>query len=149
VALSRPGGIAAFALGAALAFALGSGGVFAPEADAFGSRSTLTVVRGAVAVSHDGFDFRSARLGDVIEAGDTVRTDAGAAAEITYVEGSSVRMDADTQIVVRSLRTDTDAGAVIAMMRTIERSWNVVTKLVSGGSRYDVRTPTSTASVRG
>jgi hypothetical protein len=149
VALSGPGGIAAFVLGAALAFVLGSGGVFAPEADAFGSRSTLTVVRGAVAVSHDGSDFHSARLGDVIEAGDTVRTDAGAAAEITYVEGSSVRMDADTQIVVRSRRTDTDAGTVIAMMRTMERSWNVVTKLVSGGSRYDVRTPTSTASVRG
>jgi hypothetical protein len=61
----------------------------------------------------------------------------------------SVRLEPDTQIVVESLRTEADSGTVIAMMRTIERSWNVVKKLVSGGSRYDVRTPTSTASVRG
>jgi hypothetical protein len=80
----------------------------------------------------------------VIAAGDTIRTGAGAAAEITYVEGSTVRIEADTQIVVESLPTSNNG-----VIQTLERSWLVVTKLISGGSRFEVRTPSSTASVRG
>jgi hypothetical protein len=147
--MSRPRTIAATVLVVALAFALGASTRLAPGADAIDSRSTLTLVAGSVVVSHDGSEFRSAREGDVIAAGDTIRTGTGAAAEITYVEGSSVRLEAATQIVVRGLRTENDGGTVFAMVQTIGRSWNVVTKLISGGSRYDVRTPSSTASVRG
>jgi hypothetical protein len=147
VAGSRPGGIAAIVLGAAVA--LGSSAVFAPKAPAIVALSTLTVVEGSVAVSHEGTEFHFARVGDVVAAGDTIRTATGGAAEITYFEGSSVRLEANTEIVVHGLRTDAAGGTVIATLRTIEHSWNVVTKLISGGSRYDVRTPTSTASVRG
>lgn len=147
MALSRPRTIAATVL--VVAFALGSSKLLAPDADAIDSRSTLTLVAGSVVVSHDGSEFRAAREGDVIAAGDTIRIGTGAAAEITYVEGSSVRLEADTQIVAQRLRTEQDGGTVVAMMQTIERSWNVVMKLVSGDSRYDVRAPSSTASVRG
>src|SRR5436190_22150646 len=147
--MSRPRNLAAIVLAVALALALGSSAVLAPEADAYVSRSALTLVAGSVLVSHDGASFKPAHEGDVIAAGDTIRTESGAAAEITYFEGSSVRLEADTQIVVESLRTEADGGTVIGMMQTLGRTWHVVTKLISGSSRYEVRTPSSTASVRG
>jgi len=149
VALSRSRNVAAVVLIVALALGFGSSAVLAPEADALVSRSTLTVVDGTVLVSHGGAEFTSARDGDVLAAGDRIRTAMGAAAEITYFEGSSVRLEADTEIVVESLRTEADGGTVIAMMQTLGRTWHVVTKLISGSSRYEVRTPSSTASVRG
>src|SRR5437773_10958827 len=147
--MPRPRNLAAIVLVVTLALALGSSAVLAPEADAHVSRTALTFVAGSVLLSHDGSEFNEAHEGDVIAAGDTIRTESGAAAEITYFEGSSVRLEADTQIVVESLRTEADGGTVIGMMQTLGRTWHVVTKLISGSSRYELRTPTSTASVRG
>jgi len=149
VALSRSRNVAAVVLIVALALGAGSSAVLAPGADALVSRSMLTVVDGAVLVSQGGAEFTSAREGVVLAAGDRIRTGAGAAAEITYFEGSSVRLEAETEIVVESLRTEADGGTVIGMMQTLGRTWHVVTKLISGSSRYEVRTPSSTASVRG
>jgi hypothetical protein len=149
VALSRSRTVAAIVLILALALGVGSSVVLAPEANAVVSVSTLTVVDGAVLISHAGAEFKSARLGDVLVAGDTIRTGNGGGAEITYFEGSSVRLEAQTEIVVERLRTEADGGTVIGMMQTLGRTWHVVTKLISGSSRYEVRTPSSTASVRG
>src|SRR5437773_1593369 len=147
--MSRPRTTALTVLVVALALGLGSSAVLAPEADAIVSISTLTVVDGSVLISHAGSGFTPAREGEVVAAGDTIRTESGAAAEITYFEGSSVRLEADTQIVVESLRSEADGGTVIGMMQTLGRTWHVVTKLISGSSRYDVHTPSPTASVRG
>jgi hypothetical protein len=128
----------------ALALGLGSSALLAPEASALVSVSTLTVVDGAVLISHDGAEFGPTRQGDVLVAGDTIRTGTGGAAEITYFDGSSVWVGADTEMVVASLHA-TDAAAV----QTFGRAWHAITKLISGGSRYEERTPSSTASVRG
>jgi hypothetical protein len=142
--MSRSRNVAAVVLLVVLALGLGATAMPAPERDALASSSTLTVVDGVVLIGHDGSDFSAVHEGDVIAAGDTIRTGAGAAAEITYVEGSTVRIEADTQIVVESLPTSNNG-----VIQTLERSWLVVTKLISGGSRFEVRTPSSTASVRG
>jgi hypothetical protein len=144
LALSRSRVAAAVVLIVALALGAGSSVVAAPEANAVVSASTLTVVDGAVVISHAGAEFTSAREGDVLVAGDTIRAGVGGAAEITYFEGSSVRVESNAEVVVEGRRTF-DHGPVQAL----ERVWHVVTKLVSGGSRYEVRTPSSTASVRG
>src|SRR5207247_10627799 len=97
--MSRPRNLAAIVLAVALALALGSSAVLAPEADAYVSRSALTLVAGSVLVSHDGSSFKPAHEGDVIAAGDTIGTESGAAAETTYFEGPGVRLEAATQIV--------------------------------------------------
>ncbi len=141
---SRSRKVAAIALIVALAFGVGSSAVLTTETDALVSVSTFIVVDGAVLVSHGGAEFTPARDGDVLAAGDTIRTGTGASAEITYFEGSSIRIEANAEIVVPSLRTS-DGGAV----RTLERAWHVVTKLIDGNSRYEMHGPSSTASLRG
>jgi hypothetical protein len=137
-------------LGIVFALVLGSSGVLAPdEAQAFETSTALTKVSGDVHVRHAGGDFIVAHDGDVLTAGDAIRTGPDGVAEMTYFEGSTVRLDRDSELVVETLATASDGGTVIQMLQVIGRSWHVVTKLIAGSSRYDVRTPTSTASVRG
>ncbi|MGH2472041.1 MAG: hypothetical protein ACRDG6_06530 [Candidatus Limnocylindria bacterium] len=145
MALSRS---RAVALIVALALAFGSSAVLA-RTDARTSIATLTVVDGPVLIRHGGADFSPARQGDMVVTGATIRAGAGASAEITYFEGSSARIESDAEIVVVSLGARADGGPLIGIVQTIGRTWHVVTELVSGTTRYDVRTPTSTATVRG
>jgi hypothetical protein len=145
LALSRSRIAAAVVLIVALALGAGSSVVLAPEADALASISMLTVVDGPVLVRHGGADFSQAHVGDVVAAGDTIRAGTSASVELTYFEGSSVRLDAEAELVVASLHADAEGGTV----PTIARAWNVLTKLITGSTRFDVRTPSSTASVRG
>jgi hypothetical protein len=147
VALSRSRTVATLALIVALAFGVASSAVLAPDADALASIATLTVVEGAVLVHHAGADLVPARVGDIVAAGDVIGTGSGASAEITYFEGSSVRVSAGTELRVESLRADRDTGDQVR--ETLGRAGGVVTKLIRGDSRYDVRVPSSTASVRG
>ena len=125
-----------------IALALGSTAVLAAqEADAHASSSLLTVVSGYVLISHDGSEFKAAREGELVTAGDTIRAEGGAAAEIMYFDGSTVGLGAGTDTVVASLSTPRGDA--------LSRAWRVVTRIFAGGSRYDVGTPSSTASVRG
>jgi hypothetical protein len=146
--VSRSRVVASLALAMA-ALIFGSSLALAPEAQALGATTTLTVVRGDVLVRHADGEFVPARDGEVIAAGDTIRTGSDALAEITYFEGSSVRIESRTELVIEALSTESDGGTVIAMWQTVGRTWHVVTKLITGSSRYEVRTPSSTASVRG
>lgn len=146
----RPRFYGTLVAGVAFALVLGSTGVVAPDAAAaFGVSSAITRVSGDVIVRHAGGDFAAAHEGDVVAAGDAIRTARDSSAEITYFDGSTLELEADTEIVVDTLATASDGGTVIAMSQVIGRTWHVVTKLISGSSRYEVRTPTSTASVRG
>ena len=144
MALSRSRNFAAAVLVVAVGLGFESAALVVPGTDALVSRSTLTVVDGAVFTSRGGGDFMPARETDVLAAGDTIRTGSGAAAEVTYVDGSSVRLEGDAELIVENPRT-LDGGA----RRTLERAWHAMTKLVTGDSRYEVRTPSATASVRG
>ena len=142
--MSRSRRVAAVFLIVGFALGVGSSAVLARTDSAIVSSSALTVVDGAVLISHVGAEFAPAREGDVLTAGDTIRTGAGASAEITYFDGSSVRLDANAEIAIVSLRTSNDGT-----MQALGRAWHVITKLFSGGSRYEMRAPSSTASVRG
>ncbi|HEY8825473.1 MAG TPA: FecR domain-containing protein [Candidatus Limnocylindria bacterium] len=145
MALSRSRAVAVIVLIGALALGVGSSVVLAHHAaDALVPVSVFTVVDGAVLISRGGAEFASAREGDVLGAGDTIRTAAGASAEITYVDGSSTRLAANTEIIVMRLRAADDRAAQV-----LGRAWHVVTKLFNDGSRYETRGPSSTASVRG
>jgi hypothetical protein len=118
--------------------------VLGSERDGVVSRAAVIAVDGPVLLRHGDAGFVAALEGDVVGAGDIVRTGTGASAEIAYSDGSSVRLEADAEIGVVSLRSS-DSGAA----QTLGRVWHVLTNLVSGSSRYEVRGPVSTASVRG
>ena len=146
MALSRLRAFATIAL-VALTLGLGSSVVLDPRVNAQTSRTTLTLVDGQILVRHGDGDFATAREGDVVAAGDIVRVASGSSVELTYFEGSSIRLEAEAEMVVASL--ETERGPVASASDALARAWHVVTKLISANTRYDVRGPSSTASVRG
>jgi hypothetical protein len=135
-------------LGFILALVLGVVSMFG-GGHALGAATTITIISGDIQVRHGSGSFAAANDGDVLTAGDTVRTGDGARAVLTYFEGSTVSLEPNTELAIEDASTLTDGSTIIVMQQNLGRTWHVVTKLVTGGSKYEVRTPASTASVRG
>lgn len=128
------------------AFSLGGG----LGGRALGAATTVTVISGEIQVRHGASGaFVIATDGEVLAAGDTVRTGDGARAILTYFEGSTVSVEPNTELVIQEASSHPDGGTVVVMQQNFGRTWHVVTKLITGSSKYEVKTPASTASVRG
>lgn len=117
---------------------------------ALGASTTLAIISGDVSVMNPGAsEFRPAFDGDILGAGSTLKTGPDAYAVLTYFEGSTVSVDPNTVLVIETLQANPDGSTVIGMRQDIGQTWHAVTKLLTAGSKYEVRTPTATATVRG
>jgi branched-chain amino acid transport system substrate-binding protein len=116
--------------------------------------STLTIfsiTEGNVSVMKAGTgNWIEAQVGMSLEAGDRVKTADNSSAKITFFDGSTVELQADTEIEVVSLNISTDTGSTtIRLKQAIGSIIFRVTKIVDPASRYEVETPTGVAAVRG
>jgi FecR-like protein len=135
-------------LGFVFALALGSAGLLGGSR-ALGSSTTITVIGGEVLVRHGATgQFVAAVDGEVLNAGDAIRTGDEARAVLTYFEGSNVTIEPNSDLSIDAAATQGN-DTIVQMTQNAGRTWHVVTKLITGGSKYEVRTPASTASVRG
>jgi hypothetical protein len=116
---------------------------------ALGASTSLTIVSGDVSVRRGAGAFVPAAGGQILIEGDTIRTGPDARAILTYFEGSTVTIDPGTELRIDNAWTNADGGTVVVMTQALGRTWHVVTKLMVGSSKYEVKTPASTASVRG
>lgn len=120
-----------------------SGGV-ANAADA----ATLAVVHGDVVAQHNGAAFAPALDGEVLASGDVVRADQQGLAVLTFFDGSTVTVEPGTQLAVTGLSRVGSDGIDVTIEQSVGRTWASVQKL-GPGSRFEIKTPTSTAAVRG
>ncbi len=133
-----------------LAMVIGISGVIAPGGvAALGASTALTIIGGDVQVSSQGGPFEAARDGAILSPGDIIRTGVDARAVLTYFEGSTVAIEPSSELAISEAHASPDGSTVVVMTQNFGRTWHVVTKLISGGSKYEVRTPAATASVRG
>jgi hypothetical protein len=116
---------------------------------ALGSSSTLEVLDGVVAVSHDGNTFAIGQNGEMLQQGDVIRTGEGAHAVLTFFDGSVIELEPDSEIRVETLQATSAGDLLMTMQQTIGRSWHVVSRTLTPNSKYEVRTPAATATVRG
>lgn len=117
---------------------------------ALGATTMVTIISGDIQVRHGATgSFVTATDGEVLAAGDTLRTFDGARAVLTYFEGSTVSIEPNTELTIETASSNADGSTVVVMQQQFGRTWHVVTKLITGDSKYEVRTPASTASVRG
>ena len=134
-----------------LAFVLIGTGViavfFATPAQAHSS--TVTLLDGSVLVRHAGGRFAPIGDGDIVAGGDTVRTAAGSHGVLTLFDGTTVELEPDTEITIDDLRASASGDKIVQLSQAIGRTWHVVAHLVSSKSKYEIRTPLSTAAVRG
>jgi hypothetical protein len=127
---------------------LAASGTFGSRA--LGASTTVTIISGDIQVRHGATgSFLSATDGEVIVAGDTVRTGDGSRAVLTYFEGSTVSIEPNSELTLEIASAARDGSTIVVMQQNFGRTWHVVTKLITGDSKYEVKTPASTASVRG
>lgn len=109
----------------------------------------LTTLDGTTDVARGAGDFARATDGQVLSAGDRVRTGDQSHAVVTFFDGSTVQLEpATTLTVVRA--TPTPTGAItIQLEQAIGRTWSSVQRLLRSESKFELRTPTTTATVRG
>ena len=138
-------------LGLTAAFAVVMTGAIALlfPTQALGSSSTLEVLDGVVAVSHDGTSFAMGQDGDTVQEGDVIRTGERAHAVLTFFDGSVIELEPDSEIRVATLQATSAGDLLMTMQQTIGRSWHVVSRTLTPNSKYEVRTPAATATVRG
>jgi hypothetical protein len=118
------------------------------------SPSTLTILsiaEGDVFVMKAGADeWMEGAVEMSLEVGDMLKTGDDSGAEITFFDGSTMELEAGTQIEITSLDISADTGATtITLMQTIGTTISRVTKLLDPASRYEVETPTGVVAVRG
>jgi hypothetical protein len=118
------------------------------EAEQF---ATLHPLTGTVEVAEDGGEYREGREGQVLSAGDTVRTGPDGRAEIEYFDESLTRLDFDTTFTLEELSSDPDVPGSKTILTQQEegRTFERVVALTDSESRFETETPTATASVRG
>jgi hypothetical protein len=126
----------------------------APPPLVISAPSTLTILSissGEVFVMRAGSaDWIKADAGISLEVGDSVKSGANSKAEITFFDGSTIELEAGTQIQVTSLAVAADTGSTtILLKQEVGKTISRVTKLADPASRYEVETPACIAAVRG
>ncbi|MGH2686547.1 MAG: FecR family protein, partial [Actinomycetota bacterium] len=133
---------------------LGSGVVLAltaspATADQF---ATLHPLGGVVEVQNNGRGtFEAARDGQTLDTGDVLRTGSDGRAEIEYFDGSLTRVDFDTTFELTELSSlpNVPGSKIIDAEQESGNTFNRVVALTGSESRFDIDTPTATASVQG
>ena len=110
----------------------------------------LTVYQPATSIAHNNTtSYAPARTGTIIQAGDSLQTDAKGLAAITLPDGSVTRMATNTTITLNSAHF-TKSGNLhdVSFTQGVGRTFTNLQHLVSG-STFDVHGKSATASVRG
>ena len=111
--------------------------------------ATLAVLNTAIEGARAGAAFAPALDGEIYATGDLVRANVEGRAVLTFFDGSSLSVDPGSQVKVVALNRVSTDGIQVTVEQTLGRSWQSVQKLKTPDSRYEVRTPSTVAVVRG
>lgn len=106
----------------------------------------ITRVSGSVSVLRGG-QVQVGAPGDGVYASDGIRTGADSRAEVTFIDGSILTVGPESEVVVATFAPDPEeSNAVLDLLAGIVR---VTVNKATDWGRFDVRTTTAVASVRG
>ncbi|MBI3522871.1 MAG: FecR domain-containing protein [Chloroflexi bacterium] len=127
----------------AIVLFLPKGGVSAANA------ATISVLNGDVTAQHGSAPFGPAIDGDIMSTGDVVRADRAGRAVLAFFDGSTLSIEPGSEVKVVSLARVGGDGIQVTIEQTLGRTWASVSKLKTPDSKFELKTPTSTAVVRG
>ena len=96
-----------------------------------------------------GGDFTPALDGDLLTSGDVVKSSSNGRAVLTFFDGSTLTVETGSIVKVAVLNRLANGGIQLTIEQTLGRTWASVSKLKTPDSKFEIKTPTSTASVRG
>lgn len=113
--------------------------------------AALRILAGTVEVQVGDGAFAPATEGQTLQSGYTIRTGSDGRAAIEYFDGSVTRLDFNTTFTITTMEVlnNEAESTVIEGEQTTGSTYNRVASLTDSGSRFDVTTPTATASVQG
>jgi hypothetical protein len=125
--------------------------LYFPRGAAVGTANaaTLAILNTAIDGSRSGAAFAPALDGEAFANGDVVKSNDSGRAVLTFFDGSSLAVDPGSQVRVVSLNRVAGDGLQVTIEQTFGRTWASVQKLKTPDSKFEVRTPSSTAAVRG
>jgi prepilin-type processing-associated H-X9-DG protein len=95
-------------------------------------------------------DWVEAEVGTELEVGDSIKTGDNSGANITFFDGSTIELEAGTEIEILSLDIACDTGVTtITLEQMIGTTISRVTKILDPASRYEIETPSGVVGVRG
>jgi len=110
----------------------------------------LSMAEGSVFVMKAGTgNWTEAQIGMALKLGDIVTSGNSSSAEITFFEGSTIELEAGTQVEIASLNISSTGSTTIGLKQVIGTTISRVTALVDSASSYDIETPGGVAAVRG
>ena len=110
--------------------------------------AVLSDIEGDVSVMEAGMDsWTEGQVGMSLVVGDTVKTGDNSSAEITFFDGNIMELEANTEIEITSVSTDT-GGTTVTITQTIGTVISRLTQLLDPASSYETITPSGVTSVR-
>jgi VCBS repeat-containing protein len=112
--------------------------------------ATLSEIEGEVSVMEAGTEsWMDGQVGMSLVVGDTVKTGNNSSAEITFLDGNTMELEADTEIEITSVDVSTDTGGTtVTITQTIGTVISRLTQLLDPASSYETVTPSGVTSVR-
>jgi VCBS repeat-containing protein len=112
--------------------------------------ATLSEIEGEVSVMEaDTETWMDGQVGMSLVVGDTVKTGNNSSAEITFLDGNTMELEADTEIEITSVDVSTDTGGTtVTITQTIGTVISRLTQLLDPASSYETVTPSGVTSVR-
>jgi VCBS repeat-containing protein len=90
------------------------------------------------------------QVGMSLVVGDTVKTGNNSSAEITFLDGNTIELEADTEIEITSVDVSTDTGdTTVTITQTIGTIITRLTQLIDAASSYETVTPSGVTGVLG
>ncbi|MFC2122447.1 histidine kinase N-terminal 7TM domain-containing protein, partial [Bacteroidota bacterium] len=114
------------------------------------SQCTVTILRGSVEVMSQGLlNWQQGTDGMSLAEGTRLRTSSDAHALLTFFEGSTIKLEPNTDIEIQQINDTEDEPATILLKQWMGRTWSNVTKKADSGSHYAIETPSAVALVHG
>lgn len=123
---------------------------FLPQQSSLTSQGTVSVLSGHVSVQDPSSGiWRDAEDGMVVDIGMRVRTGQDSNAMLTFFDGSTIRLEGDSDIQVEQIVRAEGQSTEIILKQWLGRTWSRVAKKADPASKYEIQTPSAYALVRG
>jgi hypothetical protein len=116
---------------------------------ASGAATILSILDGSASVARGTAAFAPASDGDLVNIGDRVQTAVSSHAMVTFFDGSTLEIEPATTVQIEDAASAASGAISIRISQTIGRTWASVQKLTRADSKFEIRTPTAVAAVRG
>ena len=114
------------------------------------SLTIFSMTGGNVSVMKAGTgSWTGAQAGMSLEVGDAIKCGDNSTTEITFLDGTTIELQAGTEIEVDSLAITDTGSSTIVLKQKIGSIIFRVTKIIDPASRYEVETPTGAVVARG